>query len=222
MKLGQLRMGQSCAIKPRKGSVWLSRMTSIFHNLALENWLLRHQDLGSEEILLIWRDNPCVVIGRHQNPWQEANETFLQRHGIQLARRYSGGGAVYHDHLNVNFSFLTTKKRHCRLRNLEFLASIAKRQWKIPLELNQRHDLVLSGIYKVTSIKLMFFLIIIFFSAGIRNCCKACWRLSLSSLDAVARSRQSTNLRFSQSFVSRSISSNAIHLGAARRSFMPF
>uniref|UniRef100_A0A183BWE3 BPL/LPL catalytic domain-containing protein n=1 Tax=Globodera pallida TaxID=36090 RepID=A0A183BWE3_GLOPA len=72
--------------------------------------------------LLIWRNSPAVVIGRYQNPWLESDVRFCQANGIRLARRHSGGGAVYHDEGNINISVLTTHEGHSRKRNLQILA----------------------------------------------------------------------------------------------------
>ena len=59
--------------------------------------------------MLLYRNSPCVVVGRHQNPWTEAAVPVLRERGIALARRNSGGGTVYHDTGNINLSFLTHK-----------------------------------------------------------------------------------------------------------------
>lgn len=72
-------------------SVFISQSNDIFTNLALEDWIYKNNDFEKHHILLIWRNNPCVVIGRHQNPWLEANLEYLRSNGIELARRNSGG-----------------------------------------------------------------------------------------------------------------------------------
>ena len=55
---------------------------------------------------MLWSNNPCVVIGRHQNPFDETNVSQLERAGIEIARRNSGGGTVFHDRKNLNCTFL--------------------------------------------------------------------------------------------------------------------
>ena len=78
---------------------------NVYCNLALEQQL--YEALRPDEVvLLLWRNSPSVVIGRHQNPWTECDLQAMQRDGVTLARRTSGGGAVYHDGGNGNFSFL--------------------------------------------------------------------------------------------------------------------
>ena len=75
-------------------------------NLALEEYCLRNLDPGSES-LLFYINRPAVIIGRHQNPFQELNHQLASQKGIPALRRISGGGAVYHDLGNLNFSFIT-------------------------------------------------------------------------------------------------------------------
>ena len=75
-------------------------------NLALEEYCLRSLDPGSE-YLLFYINRPSIIIGRHQNPFQEFNHELARQKGIVAVRRISGGGAVYHDPGNLNFSFIT-------------------------------------------------------------------------------------------------------------------
>jgi lipoate-protein ligase A len=75
-------------------------------NLALEEYCLRNLDPGSE-YLLFYINRPSIIIGRHQNPFQEFNQELARQKSILAVRRISGGGAVYHDPGNLNFSFIT-------------------------------------------------------------------------------------------------------------------
>lgn len=77
--------------------VYVSSSKNIFENLALEEWLYENVDMTDRDCLLLWRNGPAVVIGRHQNPWLECNTEAAADCGAVLARRNSGGGAVYHD-----------------------------------------------------------------------------------------------------------------------------
>ncbi len=75
-------------------------------NLSIEEYCLRHLDPKSDYLLLYIND-PSVVIGKNQNPFQEADLAYAMKNSIRIVRRISGGGAVYHDHGNLNFSFMT-------------------------------------------------------------------------------------------------------------------
>ena len=74
-------------------------------NLTYEEYFLKGKDL-EEDLLMLWRNEPTIVIGRFQNTLQEINASFAEAHHIQVIRRISGGGAVYHDLGNVCFSFI--------------------------------------------------------------------------------------------------------------------
>lgn len=74
-------------------------------SLALEEFCLRHLSPG-KDYLILYVNDPAVVIGRHQNPLEETDQCFVNRNRIQTVRRISGGGAVYHDPGNLNFSFI--------------------------------------------------------------------------------------------------------------------
>lgn len=76
-----------------------------YQNLALERYLLDHSAQAGCTLLL-WQNRNTVVIGCNQNPWKECRTGLLQQENVHLARRFSGGGAVYHDMGNLNFSFI--------------------------------------------------------------------------------------------------------------------
>lgn len=73
---------------------------------------------------------PTVVVGRHQNPFLEGNMSFLKEKAIDLARRHSGGGTVFHGFGNLNISILTSQKDHCRPKNLQWIAKILNETFK--------------------------------------------------------------------------------------------
>ncbi len=74
-----------------------------YFNLAAEEYLFKEYD---DDIFLLWRSEPAVIVGKHQNTLAEINYKFIKKNNIKVARRLSGGGAVYHDQGNINFTFI--------------------------------------------------------------------------------------------------------------------
>lgn len=77
-------------------------------NLAVEECIFRQMS-PTQHVLFLWRNAETVVIGRAQNPWKECNTRKMEEDGIKLARRSSGGGAVFHDLGNSCFTFMAGK-----------------------------------------------------------------------------------------------------------------
>ncbi|MEA5151957.1 MAG: lipoate--protein ligase [Oscillospiraceae bacterium] len=75
------------------------------YNLAFEEYILKNR--GEGDWLLLWQNANTVVVGRNQNAAEEINRDFVREHGISVVRRETGGGAVYHDLGNLNYSFIT-------------------------------------------------------------------------------------------------------------------
>ncbi|XP_043090671.1 lipoyltransferase 1, mitochondrial [Puntigrus tetrazona] len=135
----------------KAGIVLKSASTDIFENLALEDWIHDHVDLQNRSVLLLWRNSPVVVIGRHQNPWQECNLPLTRRLGIPLARRRSGGGTVFHDFGNLNMTFFTSKKKYDRHRNLRVVTSALKAlRPDLDVAATDRFDILLNSRYKIS------------------------------------------------------------------------
>lgn len=86
--------------------IYISNSYNPFFNLALEEYIAK-QHSSKDEVLFLWQNQNTVVIGRNQNPWKECNLEELKSQQGQLVRRLSGGGAVYHDLGNLNFSFIS-------------------------------------------------------------------------------------------------------------------
>lgn len=95
-------------MKNQKVRVMISETFDPWFNLATEDWIFRDMD-PETKTLFLWRNDKTVVIGRFQNPWSECNTEKMQENAIKLARRQSGGGAVFHDLGNTNFTFLSSK-----------------------------------------------------------------------------------------------------------------
>ena len=117
-------MGTDDAVRriTRRRAVILAS-TNPYWNLAAEEVLFNTLPEGSGALLL-YVNEPVVVIGRHQNPWLEVDLPELLRRGVSLVRRISGGGAVYHDEGNLNFSFLGPHEGFDRRKNLEFVRGV--------------------------------------------------------------------------------------------------
>ncbi len=114
-------------------------------NLAAEEYVFDH--LSREyAYFMLWQNRPSVIIGRHQNTAAEVNEEFLREHGVRAVRRLSGGGAVYHDLGNLNFTFIRDESS-MRLDLGMFCEPVAAalRELGAPAEVNGRNDITVEG-----------------------------------------------------------------------------
>jgi lipoate-protein ligase A len=115
-------------------------------NLALEEYALRGAQT-EEDLLLFYINAPSIIIGRHQNTLEEINRDYVEQHAIHVVRRLSGGGAVYHDLGNLNFSFITAAQPE-NFRNFKkFTAPVirALAALGVPAELSGRNDILVDG-----------------------------------------------------------------------------
>lgn len=123
--------------------IYESHSTDPYYNLAVEKQLL---DCVRENgcILYLWQNQNTVVIGRNQNPWVECRISLLEEEGGKLARRLSGGGAVFHDMGNLNFTFLTTSENYDLSRQMSVIQTACSAAG-IPTELSGRNDILADG-----------------------------------------------------------------------------
>ncbi|HET8865611.1 MAG TPA: lipoate--protein ligase [Gracilimonas sp.] len=115
-------------------------------NLALEEYALRN--FGQEDdYLLFYINEPSIIIGRNQNTLEEINDEYVKRKGIHVVRRMSGGGAVYHDLGNLNFSFITEHKKENLNNFLKFNEPVIEilREMGVPAEMSGRNDILANG-----------------------------------------------------------------------------
>lgn len=114
------------------------------YNLALEEYVLKNLD---GEYFFLWQNEPTIVIGKHQNTISEINLDYVEKKGIHVVRRMSGGGAVYHDLGNINFSFIQEKKDLADFDFSFFTRPIVDLlgELGIKAEFNSRNDLAIDG-----------------------------------------------------------------------------
>lgn len=126
--------------------IYLSRSRDPLLNLSVEHHLLQTTP-ASSTVLLLYANAPCVVFGRNQNPWIETNLGHLAHKRntgspVQLVRRRSGGGTVFHDEGNVNFSVICPSEVFDRNRHAEMVVRALKALGRPTTRVNERHDIV--------------------------------------------------------------------------------
>lgn len=126
-----------------KATQVITKETNPYQNLALEEYLLLNVE-KEECILYLWQNRHTVVIGRNQNCWQECKVNYLEEDGGFLVRRLSGGGAVYHDLGNLNFTFLVRKENYDVDRQLQVIIRAAQKLG-IHAEKTGRNDITVDG-----------------------------------------------------------------------------
>ena len=126
-----------------KAYFFLCESNDGWRNLAADEYFLNH--IGKDEILLyIYINAPAVIIGKNQNAWRECNLKAMEADGVKLVRRISGGGAVYHDLGNVNFSFIAHRDIYDVPRQMNVILR-AVQELGISAEFSGRNDLLAEG-----------------------------------------------------------------------------
>jgi len=122
----------------------ISTSTNPYFNLATEEYLLKNND---EEIFLVYINDPCIVVGKHQNLLSEINLHYAREHNIKLARRISGGGTVYQDLNNLNFSFIHNCANLEKINFTKFTNPIlvALREMGLDVSFSGRNDLLVDS-----------------------------------------------------------------------------
>lgn len=112
-------------------------------NLAMEEYLFSRCE-EDEVILYLWQNENTIVIGKNQNAWKECRISKIEEDGAVIARRISGGGAVFHDLGNLNFTFLASKENYDLKKQLEVILR-AVQKLGIQAEASGRNDILVDG-----------------------------------------------------------------------------
>ena len=116
-------------------------------NLAIEEYVLKHMDIEKDDFLLFYINQPSIIIGKNQNTIEEINTDYVEENGVIVVRRLSGGGAVYHDLGNLNFSFLTKDDGNSFHNYKKFTQPVVDALAKLGVhaELSGRNDILAEG-----------------------------------------------------------------------------
>ncbi len=127
----------------KKICIYIADSVNPYENLAKEEYLFNTLPKDCS-ILYLWQNANTIVIGKNQNPYTECNLELLKEDSVKLARRSSGGGAVYHDLGNLNFTFIAGKEDYSIERNMEVI-KLACSMAGINAELSGRNDILADG-----------------------------------------------------------------------------
>lgn len=123
-------------------SIYISNSLDVYKNLALETYLLEKST--PEAILFLWKNSNTVVIGKNQNAYKECLLQNMEKDGVKLARRPTGGGAVYHHLGNLNFTFISPSNPFSIDNNFKTIIS-ALNNLNIDAKLNGRNDITVNN-----------------------------------------------------------------------------
>ena len=121
----------------------ISNQTNPYLNIAVENYLLSQPSDG-DIAMYLWQNRRTVVIGQNQNPYAECNVAQLEQDGGYLMRRRTGGGAVFHDLGNLNFSFVVPYEMYDTTRQFAVLQR-AVESYGLDTEISGRNDVLCQG-----------------------------------------------------------------------------
>lgn len=121
-----------------------NKNTNPYFNLALEEYLLKE---CQGEYFLLWQNEPCVVVGKNQNTLAEINQEFVKKNNIKVTRRISGGGAVFQDFGNLNFTFIQDGVNNLFLDYRKSIIPIIEvlQALGLKVDLTDRNDLQING-----------------------------------------------------------------------------
>src|SRR5690554_1608935 len=116
-----------------------------FYNMAFEEYLLN--DMPPEDYVFFYIHRPSIIVGKHQNTIEEVNKEYVDDEDLVVSRRLSGGGAVYHDEGNLNFSFVLQagKEDVNNFRKFTKPIILALEKIRVKAELSGRNDITIDG-----------------------------------------------------------------------------
>lgn len=123
-----------------------SHSTDPYFNLALEEYVFEKLE-RSQSYFILWQNENTVVVGKYQNTAEEVNQEYIDEHGTRVDRRLSGGGAVYHDKGNLNFTFILDQQDVEDFNFKVFVIPVinALRRLGVTAEFNGRNDITIDG-----------------------------------------------------------------------------
>lgn len=125
----------------------INESTNPYFNLALDEFAMKHID-EKEDFFFLWQNEPSVIIGKNQNTAEEINPKFIKENNVKVARRVSGGGAVYHDLGNLNFTFVIGVDEPGKVNYKKYVQPIidALASMGIKAEASGRNDILVDGL----------------------------------------------------------------------------
>jgi len=119
-------------------------ITDPYFNIAAEEYVLKE---FSEDVFMLWRNEPCIIVGKHQNTLAEINLDYVTEHKIPVVRRITGGGTVFHDLGNLNFTFIKNGENEKLVNFRKFTEPILEVLHKMGIEakFEGRNDLTIEG-----------------------------------------------------------------------------
>lgn len=125
---------------------YISHSTDPKWNLALEEYFFETVPAG-ESFFMLWKNSRAVIIGKNQNTLAEIDRAFVRSQGITVVRRLSGGGAVYHDDGNINFTFITDAPQDNQVDLHRFCQPVAQvlQSFGVPARISGRNDITVEG-----------------------------------------------------------------------------
>lgn len=123
-----------------------SSSTNPYYNLALEEYIFEYMD-RHREYFMLWQNANTIVVGKYQNTIEEINQSFVDKYGIRVVRRLSGGGAVYHDLGNLNFTFVAGSREQPEFDFEKFALPVVEtlKKFGIHAQMNGRNDISIDG-----------------------------------------------------------------------------